>query len=315
MQNTSSTFHVGIDVSGKFLDIAVLETAETFRVDNQPHAIDELVARMLTLDPALIVMEATGKLELAVLSAMLMAGLPAVAVNPRNVRAFAHATGQRAKTDRIDSLLIARYAQAVKPPVRPLTDGHTQQLQALLLRRLQLLEMLNAEVARLRRAHPATRPSLRENIKWLSQQVHIADLDIGAFVRACPAWQDKEALLRSVPGVGPTISATLLAFLPELGSLDNREIASLAGLAPFNCDSGARKGKRRIAGGRIAVRRVLYMACISGQRWNATIKALNTRLLAAGKPFKVAITACMRRLLVMLNAMVRDSAPWNPIAA
>jgi transposase len=311
VMNQSSSVYIGIDVSGSALDVAIHDTTEHFRVDNEPVAIEQLVQRLIALSPTLIVMEATGKLELAVLRALCEAGLPAVAVNPRQVRDFARATGARAKTDRIDAFAIAHFAAVLKPVVRPLTDVQTGQLQALLLRRAQLIEMLVAEKARLERAHAAARDSLNDHIKWLKQQIRVADNDIDSFLRSSPAWRQKEDLLRSVPGIGPGAAATLIAFLPQLGSLNRREIAALTGVAPFNSDSGRHVGKRRIQGGRAVVRRALYMACVPALRFNPTIRAFYDRLRKAGKPFKVAITACIRKLVVTLNAMVRNATPWS----
>lgn len=311
VMNQSSSVYIGIDVSGSALDVAIHDTTEHFRVDNEPVAIEQLVQRLIALSPTLIVMEATGKLELAVLRALCEAGLPAVAVNPRQVRDFARATGSRAKTDRIDAFAIAHFAAVLKPAVRPLTDVQTGQLQALLLRRAQLIEMLVAEKARLERAHAAARDSLNDHIKWLKQQIRVADNDIDSFLRSSPAWRQKEDLLRSVPGIGPGAAATLIAFLPQLGSLNRREIAALTGVAPFNSDSGRHIGKRRIQGGRAVVRRALYMACVPALRFNPTIRAFYDRLRKAGKPFKVAITACIRKLVVTLNAMVRNATPWS----
>lgn len=311
VMNQSSSVYIGIDVSGSALDVAIHDTTEHFRVDNEPVAIEQLVQRLIALSPTLIVMEATGKLELAVLRALCEAGLPAVAVNPRQVRDFARATGSRAKTDRIDAFAIAHFAAVLKPVVRPLTDVQTGQLQALLLRRAQLIEMLVAEKARLERAHAAARDSLNDHIKWLKQQIKVADNDIDSFLRSSPAWRQKEDLLRSVPGIGPGAAATLIAFMPQLDSLNRREIAALTGVAPFNSDSGRHVGKRRIQGGRAVVRRALYMACVPALRFNPTIRAFYDRLRKAGKPFKVAITACIRKLVVTLNAMVRNATPWS----
>lgn len=311
VNNTSSSPFVGIDVSGAFLDVAFHPDGETFRLTNDADGIDQLLTRLSALNPALIVMEATGKLELAVLKALCHAQLPAVAVNPRQVRDFARATGQRAKTDRIDAIVIAHFGQAVGPVVRPLDDEQTEQLQALVLRRLQLIDMLTAEKNRLKRAHRAARDSLRDHIKWLEQQLDIAERDIDDFLRSSPAWRQKEDLLRSVPGIGPTAASTLIGFLPELGSLTRREIAALAGVAPFNVDSGNHVGKRRIQGGRAIVRRALYMACVPALRFNPVVRAFYDHLKQAGKPSKVALTACMRKLLIMLNAMIRNSSPWK----
>jgi transposase len=313
--NQHSPIYVGIDVSGDYLDVAIHDSPDTTRVPNEPAAIHQLVERLAALEPALVVMEATGKLELAVLKALCQARLPAVAVNPRQVRDFARATGRRAKTDRIDALVIAHFAAVIQPAVRPLDDEQTEQLQALLLRRIQLVEMLVAEKNRLARAHQAARASLRDHIKWLEQQLQVADHDIDSFLRASPAWRQKEDLLRSVPGIGPGAAATLIAFMPELGSLSRRQIAALAGVAPFNVDSGNHTGRRRVQGGRAIVRRSLYMACVPALRFNPAIRAFYDRLRQAGKPFKVAITACMRKLLTTLNAMIRNSTPWNTSAA
>jgi transposase len=315
LMNQPSPIFVGIDVSGDFLDIAIHQSSETWRVPNEAASIDALVQQLAAMNPALIVMEATGKLELAVLKALCQAHLPAVAVNPRQVRDFARATGRRAKTDRIDALAIAHFAAVIQPVVRPLDDEQTEQLQALLLRRIQLVDILVAEKNRLERAHQAARESLRDHIKWLNQQIDVADHDIDSFLRASPAWRQKEDLLRSVPGIGPGAAATLIAFMPELGSLSRRQIASLAGVAPFNVDSGNHTGKRRVQGGRAIVRRSLYMACVPALRFNPAIRAFYDRLRQAGKPFKVAITACMRKMLTTLNAMIRNSTPWNTCVA
>jgi len=311
VNNKSSSQVVGIDVSGAFLDVAFYPDGETFRVGNDVEGINQLVARLSPLKPRLIVMEATGKLELAVLKALCQAQLPAIAVNPRQVRDFARATGQRAKTDRIDALVIAHFGHAVEPVVRPLNDEQTEQLQALVLRRLQLIDMLTAEKNRLKRAHRAARNSLRDHIAWLEKQLDAADHDIDGFLRDSPAWRQKEDLLRSVPGIGPGTASTLIGFLPELGSLTRREIAALAGVAPFNADSGNHVGKRHIQGGRAIVRRALYMACVPALRFNSVIRAFYDNLKEKGKPSKVALTACMRKLLIMLNAMVRNSSPWK----
>jgi transposase len=266
--NSASPLFVGIDVSGEFLDIAFHESTEYSRVANSESGIADLVARLEPLKPELIVMEATGKLELAVLSGLCKAGLPAVAVNPKQMRQFARASGTRAKTDRIDARVIAHFGAAMRPEVRPLNDEQTQQLQALMLRRAQLLEMLVAEKNRLARAHKSARASLDEHIEWLKQRLTVADHDIETFLRASPAWRQKEDLLRSVPGIGPGTASTLIAFMPELGSLTRRQIASLAGLAPFNVDSGKYQGQRHVQGGRAVVRRALYMACVAAQRAN-----------------------------------------------
>ncbi|WP_456152331.1 IS110 family transposase [Paraburkholderia nodosa] len=313
MQSSSvSPLFVGIDVSGEFLDVACHESTEYFRVTNSPEGIADLINRLLPLKPQLVVLEATGKLERAVLEALCQSGLPGVAVNPKWVRDFAKSTGRLAKTDRIDARVIAHYGAAVKPAVRPLNDDQTQQLQALILRRAQLIEMLTAEQNRRKRAHKAALASIDELIRFLQQRIKDADHDIDSFLRSNELWCKTEVLLRSAPGIGRATAATLIAFLPELGTLSGRQIASLVGLAPFNVDSGSYQGQRHIKGGRHIVRRALYMACVAAQRANPQIKAFCDQLRARGKKTKVAFVAGMRKLLTQLNAMMRDAIPWNP---
>ena len=307
-----SPLFVGIDVSGSFLDVAYHESSEAFRVGNAAEGFAELINRLLPLKPQLIVLEATGKLERAVLEALLQAGLPAVAVNSKWVRDFAKSIGQRAKTDRIDARVIAHFAAAVRPAVRPLTDEQTQQLQALILRRAQLIEMLTAEQHRRKRAHKAALPSIDEFIQFITQRIKDTDHDIDTFLHENELWRKTEALLRSAPGIGKQTAATLIAFMPELGTLNSRQIASLAGLAPFASDSGAHRGERHTQGGRHFVRRALYMACVAAQRANPYIKAFCDQLRARGKKTKVAFVAGMRKLLTQLNAMMRDGKHWNP---
>jgi transposase len=307
-----SPLFVGIDVSGSFLDVAFHASSEFFRVANSPEGIADLLTRLAPLKPQLIVLEATGKLDRAVLEALCQAGLPAVAVNPKWVRDFARSTGKLAKTDRIDARVIAHYGAAVNPPVRNLTDEQTQQLQALILRRSQLIDMLTAEQNRKKRAHKSTFASIDEHIQFLQQRIKDADRDIDSFLRSNELWRKTEELLRSTPGIGKGTAAALIAFLPELGQLNARQIASLAGLAPFNADSGKQQGQRHIKGGRHIVRRALYMACVAAQRANPEIKAFCDRLRAKGKKTKVAFVAGMRKLLVRLNAMMRDATPWSP---
>jgi transposase len=310
--SSPSALFVGIDVGGQFLDIAYHESAQAFRLPNAPEGFAELIKRLLPLTPQLIVLEATGKLERAVLQALLQAGLPAVAVNSKRVRDFAKSTGQQAKTDRIDARVIAHYAAAIQPEVRPLSDEQTQQLQALILRRSQLIEMLTAEQNRRKRAHKSALPSIDEFIQFISQRIKDTDRDIDAFLHANELWRKTESLLRSAPGIGKGAAATLIAFLPELGTLNNREIASLAGLAPFNDDSAQHSGQRHVKGGRAPVRRALYMSCVAAQRAKDTdIKVFCDRLRAKGKKTKVAFVAGMRKLLIRLNAMVRDQTPWK----
>jgi transposase len=308
----SCPLFVGIDVGGEFLDIAFHDSSEPFRLANSSDGIASLLDKLRPLHPRLIVLEATGKLERAALEALCAAGLPAVAVNPTRVRKFAESIGTRAKTDRIDARVIAHYAAVVQPEVRALTDEQTQELQALVLRRGQLIDMLSAEQHRRKRAHRAARPSIDEMIQILKQRIKDTDRDIDSFMQSNERWRKTEALLRSMPGIGRITALTLISSLPELGSLSAREIASLAGLAPFNVDSGKHKGQRHIAGGRSAVRRALYMACVAAQRVNLQIKAFCDRLRANGKKTKVAFVAGMRKLLTQLNAMMRDGTPWIP---
>jgi transposase len=303
---------VGIDVSGQFLDIAFHDCDEPFQVPNSPDGFATLLDKLRPLKPQLIVLEATGKLERAVLEVLCQAGLPAVAVNAARVHEFARGTGTRAKTDKIDARVIARYGFVVKPEVRPLSDEHTQQLQALILRRAQLLDTLTSEQNRRARAHKSSWPSIDELIQFLKQRIKGVDRDLDTFLHANELWRENEALLRSMPGIGRGTAASLIAFLPELGTLGRREIASLVGLAPFNVDSGKHKGQRHIIGGRCTVRRALYMACVAAQRANPDIKAFCDRLRANGKKTKVAFVAGMRKLLTQLNAMMRDRTPWNP---
>jgi transposase len=272
----------------------------------------EIVSRLVPLSPALVVLEATGGLEMTVAGVLAAAGLPVAIVNPRQVRHFAQATGQLAKTDRLDAALLARFAEAVKPEPRPLPDAQAQLLSALLTRRRQLVEMKVAEESRLSRASPAVRKGIGEHIDWIREQLQGLDDDLQRLVRESPLWREKEDLLRGVPGVGPVLCATLLAELPELGRLGRKQVAALAGVAPFNRDSGTLRGKRTVWGGRSSVRSVLYMAAVSAARYNPVIKAFYQRLLSAGKAKKVALTACMHKLLLILNAILKTSTPWSP---
>ncbi len=267
---------------------------------------------IVPLEPRGVVLEATGGFEMLVASELELAGLPVSLVNPRQVRNFALATGQLAKTDAIDAQVLAQFAEAVKPPVRPLPDEETQELRALVDRRLQLLEMLTSERNRLRQASKRVHPLVQEHIRWLKQQIEDLDKDISGLIRSSPLWRAEEDLLRSVPGVGPVLSSMLLTHLPELGSLNRGQVAALVGVAPMNRDSGRYRGKRSIWGGRTAIRAPLYMAALAATRHNPVIKAFYHRLRAAGKPAKVALTACMRKLLLILNSMLRRRRPWGP---
>ena len=306
---------IGINVSKATLDLAVRPTGETWQVPNDPAAMPALVVRVRAEAPALIVLEATGGFEHTVVAALATAGLPAVVANPRQVHDFGKATGQLAKTDRIDAALLALFAERVRPEPRPLPDAATEALSALLTRRRQLLEMLTAERNRLRFARaPLIRRGLQQHIRWLERQLAGVDTDLGQTIQASPVWRATENLLRSVPGIGPVVSRTLIGALPELGHLNRKQIAALVGVAPHARDSGTFRGKRMVWGGRAPVRAVLYMGALVAARHNPVIRAFYLRLRAAGKPAKVALTASMRKLLVMLNAMVRDQTYWSPVA-
>jgi transposase len=257
-------------------------------------------------------LEATGGLELPLTSALALAGLPVVVVNPRQVRDFAKATGQLAKTDVLDAQVLARFAEVIRPEPRPLPDEQTQVLAALVTRRRQLIEMLTAEKNRLASARPAIRKNLRAHIAWLERALQHADTDLADAIRQSPVWREKDELLRSVPGIGPVLTTTLLANLPELGTLTHKQIAALVGVAPLNRDSGTLRGRRTVWGGRAQVRTALYMGAIVAARFNPVIRGFYQRLRTAGKAKKVALVACMRKLLTIVNAMLKHRTPWNP---
>jgi transposase len=306
---------VGIDVAKDDLVVHVHPAAEAWTVPNTGAGLAQLREQLVPLVPTLIVLEATGGYETAAVAALGAAGLPVVVVNPRQVRAFAKATGRLAKTDRVDAEVLALFAERVRPAVRPLTDEATQDLEALLLRRRQLLDMLTAEKNRLGLARKPIRKSLKAHIRYLERELHMTDSDLGAAVAASPLWRATDDLLQSVPGIGPVVAHTLLAELPELGRLTRRQIAALVGVAPVACDSGAQRGQRAIAGGRASVRSALYMAALVATRHNPVLRGCYERLRAVGKPKKVALVACMRKLLVILNAMLRTHTPWQPTFA
>ena len=304
---------VGIDVSKAELAIAVHPTNEGWTSETTADALEQLVRRLAVARPHLIVVEATAGYELPLVSACAAAGLPIAVVNPRQVRAFAQAIGRSAKTDAIDAALLALFAARVQPEVRPVPDAETQALAALVSRRRQLLDMLGAEQRRLSQA-PATGPvtrNLRTHIRWLERQVGEVDDEIGGAVQRSPVWRVQEDLLRSVPGIGPIVARTLLAELPELGRLDRRAVAALVGVAPFNRDSGQWRGRRMIWGGRPSIRAALYMAALVAARRNPPLARFYQRLRADGKPAKVALVAVMRKLLTVLNAMVKHQSRWS----
>lgn len=311
MSANNSIVSVGIDVSKATLDIGVLPSEETWTVVNESDEIAVLVKKIRTLKPETIIIEPTAGFERSVVCALGHAGLPVAVVNPRQVRDFAKATGILAKTDKLDSLVLAHFGEAVKPEIRPLRDDETQALAELTTRRRQLADMRTTEKIRLSNAPALTKNNIKTHIDWLTAQINDQDRDLDDLIKNSSLWREKEKLLRSVPGVGPQLSVTLLSNLPELGKLNRREIAALVGVAPFNCDSGAYRGKRRIWGGRANVRSVLYMATLASRTYNPVIKEFYERLRKNGKSFKVAMTACMRKLLTMLNAMMKSGTHWN----
>ena len=303
---------VGIDVSKATLDIAVHETNETWSQSNDSPGAAELVTKLKKLKPTSIVLEATGGFEALVTATLAAAELPVIVVNPRQIRDFAKATGQLAKTDRIDGQVLAHFAAAINPPVRPVTSVATQHLEALLARRRQIVEMLVAEKNRLSNNHDrAVVKDLKAHIAWLERRLKSSDDELQRVLKSSPAWRERDDVMRSVPGVGPVLSLTMLAQVPELGRLNRRQIAKLVGVAPFNWDSGQWRGSRHIWGGRATVRPPLFMATLCAIRINPTIKSFYRRLIAAGKAPKVAIVACMRKLLTILNVMVKTQTSWR----
>jgi transposase len=303
---------VGIDVSKAELAIAVHPSGAAWTSETTPDAIDQVVRRLVVVQPTVIVIEATGGYEHALVAACAAAHLPVAVVNPRQVRAFAQALGRTAKTDAIDARVLALFGARVQPAPRAIPDEATQALAALVARRRQLLDMLGAEQRRLDQATTtAVRRDLRTHIRWLERRVKDVDDEIGGAIQRSPVWRVQDDLLRSVPGIGPTVARTLLAELPELGRLDRRAIAALVGVAPFNCDSGQWRGRRTIWGGRAPVRTALYMASLVATRHNPLLAAFYHRLRAAGKPPKVALVAVMRKLLTIVNAMLKHQSRWQ----
>ncbi len=303
--------YVGIDVAKAQVDVAVRPTGQRWTISNDEPGIGELVSRLKALGPTMVVLEASGSLELPSVAALTAASLPVVILNPRQIRDFARATGTLAKTDALDAAILAHFADAVRPPVRPLRDAETQVLNSLVARRHQVIAILVAEKNRLGTAISAVRPRIEAHIAWLEQELNDIDEGLRQTLRSSPVWREKDDILRTVPGVGAQLSLALLAHLPELGTLNRRQIAALVGVAPFNRDSGAMRGKRRVWGGRSRVRAVLYMGALAASRFNPVIHDYYQRLLAAGKPKKVALVACMRKLLVILNSMLKHRSPWR----
>ena len=304
---------VGIDVSKAALDLSLHPSGKSWQAAHSPAGISALAEELNALEPVVVVVEATGGLETSLAMALGAAGLPVTVVNPRQVRDFARATGRLAKTDKLDAQVLAQFGAAVQPPVRPLPDEARLELRALVARRQQLLEMITAEKNRMRRTTPGVQQRIEVHVQWLQAQLKELDRDQGDFLRSSPLWQEEVKLLQSVPGVGPIVTATLIARLPELGTLNRKEVAALVGVAPFNRDSGTLRGKRTVWGGRGPLRTALYMATLSASRHNPVLREFYQRLCAAGKPKKVALTACLRKLLVILNYMVKHHRSWSPV--
>jgi len=312
----NSKVSVGIDVSKNKLDIAVHESGAIWSSNNDSSGCTALAAKLKQLQATSIVLEATGGCETLVTAMLAAVGLPVIVVNPRQVRDFAKATGQLAKTDRLDCCVLAHFAAAIDPPLRPVKSEETQHLEALLGRRRQIVEMLTAEKNRLASNRDrAVSKDLQAHITWLEQRLKSSDDELQRVLKDSPAWRERDQLLRSVPGVGAVLSLTLLAQLPELGQLNRRQIAKLVGVAPFNWDSGQWRGTRHIWGGRAEIRSSLFMATLSAIRFNPTIEAFYQRLISAGKAPKVAIVACMRKLLTILNAMLKTQTSWSTLCS
>ena len=318
MTNQSAAQWVGIDVSKATLDVCVHPSAAHWQVANRAAAFEALVEQLAALVPERIVLEASGGYEAGIVAALIGRALPAVVVNPRQVRDFARAIGQLAKTDRIDAQVLARFGEAIRPEVRALPDATVRAVRALVSRRRQLQEMLTAEQNRLvsaavQDAPEALRDQLGDHIDWLRRQLTDIDDELHRQLQASPVWREREDLLQTIPGIGPVTSAALLSHVPELGQLDRRGIAKLVGVAPLNDDSGTLHGRRHIWGGRSAVRATLYMAALVATRYNAPIRDFYRRLRQAGKPAKVALVACMRKLLVVCNSVLRTASPWRSV--
>ncbi len=307
----SQDLFIGIDISKDELELGMLPGSESHTIKHNEEGLTELVKRLSGLSPKLIVMEATGGLERALRDVLETAGFLVRVVNPRNVRDFAKGLGILAKTDSIDALVLAKYAQLVKPEPRPAKDKETQELEALLMRRRQLMEMITAEKNRLKRSSKAVRGNIEAHIQWLKKCVGDLDKDLKAMIKNSPFWSEKEKILRSIPGVGPVLVIALLALLPELGRLNRRQISALVGVAPFNRDSGMFKGVRCSWGGRKLLRTILYMATLAAIRFNPVIRRFYLRLMEKGKVHKVAATACMRKLITIINTMVRNGTMWD----
>ncbi len=307
---TEATY-IGVDVAKAHLDVAVRPEGPEWQSPNTEKGIAQVVAQILDLNPTLVVLEATGGLEMPLAAALGIADVPVAVVNHRQVRDFAKAIGRLAKTDRLDAQVLAHFGQATSPKPRPLPDAQSQALTALLSRRRQLVQMLTAEKNRLGRATSPIQSRLQSHIRWLEQELASLNQDLADTIQQSPLWRAKDNLLQGVPGIGPKVSCALLADLPELGALNRQQISALVGVAPLNRDSGLLRGRRKVWGGRARVRAALYMAALVASRCNPPIRAFYQRLLAMGKVKKVALVACMRKLLCILNAMIKHNTPWQ----
>lgn len=312
MKHVPSNVFIGVDVSKERLDVAVAPSGESMSFANSEDGIALLADFIKPRNPELVLFEATGGWEMNAVNHLAAQRLPLVVLNPRQVRDFAKATGQLAKTDAIDARILARFGQAVRPEVRPLKSEELCKLDALITRRRQIVGMITAEQNRWGSAPEWIRPDIEELIEILQKRLAAINRDLNKLIRKSPLWCEKDKILQSFPGVGPVTASSLIADLPELGTLNRREIAALVGLAPLNCDSGAYTGKRKIWGGRAALRSTLYMCALTASSHNPVIRPFYQKLLRAGKPSKVALTACMRRILVILNAMMRSGCCWQP---
>jgi len=307
-----SPVFVGIDVAKAKLDVALRPGDQTWQMDHDETTIAHLVEQLQALLPTLIVVEATGGLQVPLVAALVAQELPVVVINPRLARDFAKALGYLAKTDRLDARVLAHYGEAVRPSLRPRPNADTEQLRALVVRRRQLLEMVVAEHNRLSTAPERVRDSIDHHLSWMRQQLQSLDAELQSMTKSSEEFRHRDGILQSTPGVGPVLSQTLLAQVPELGQLNRKQIAALIGVAPFNRDSGTLRGHRMIWGGRASVRAALYMSTLVATRHNPVIREFYERLLAAGKVKKVALTACMRKLLTILNAMMKHQQTWQP---
>ena len=314
MSTSGRTTYIGIDVSKATLDVAILPTGEHFVVSNDEAGIDELLGKKLLAEvsDALVLLEASGGFERPVVAALAASGVALFVVNPRQARDFAKATGQLAKTDRLDAFVLAHFAQAIRPAPRAIPDAEAREFQEILARRRQIIQMMTAEKNRLGAStSKAVCGRIEAHIRWLEKELSHTDRDLDETIENSPTLKENEALLRSVPGMGPVLCRTLLAELPELGSLSPRELSALVGVAPLNRDSGTLRGRRTVWGGRARVREALYMGALIASRFNPAIKEFYERLVEAGKPKKVALVACMRKLLIILNALMRERSPWR----